>query len=400
MTEVPQTDIDLKTLEGLIKDTAVGDTMYEKKWVIENILEVGKHFQTTPYLVEDKVVELDSKIEDLLCTLWDISVERDVSMFYIEHGVLDIFVELFLNPNVRVKEISVGVMSNMVAHMEVFNKVLEKQAYLSKCLGLLEEKDSPTLSLVLRCLHSYGYNLFTLLQEQSEPQPREESVKEELKQKVNTWLIFLGSERVVHNLGVIIASCTHKEVLSNGSRLVSVIASLWDFSEERRKISQYFGENNFLLCTIEGIHESIGEDKTVKHFLVFLHTIYENNTDKDVVGELSQKIVDLVTVLLSDHVLEYSKVEDSDLEFIFNIAFILKSSLASGGFDKIGRSLPENLADLISMVEGGDLSDSDNKSSILTLLENCDQIMAAFREVQTNGGYDSSENTPRSSESR
>ena len=34
-------------------------------------------------------------------SLWDISVEEDVSAFYLEFGALDIFVELFCNPNHR-----------------------------------------------------------------------------------------------------------------------------------------------------------------------------------------------------------------------------------------------------------------------------------------------------------
>ena len=87
-------DFDLKKLEQLVKDSAVGDTMYEKKSVIEKVLEVGKHFQQTRYVKDNQLIELDPKIEDLMCTLWDISVEEDVSLFYLEHGVLDIFIEL------------------------------------------------------------------------------------------------------------------------------------------------------------------------------------------------------------------------------------------------------------------------------------------------------------------
>ena len=41
---------------------------------------------------------LDSQFHQ---SLWDISVEEDVSAFYLEFGALDIFVELFSNPNHR-----------------------------------------------------------------------------------------------------------------------------------------------------------------------------------------------------------------------------------------------------------------------------------------------------------
>ena len=125
-------------MEELAKDSAVGDTMYDKKSVIEKILEVGKHFQETPYVRDGEVVELEPRIEEMLCTLWDISVEEDVSRFYLEHGVLDIFIELFVNPNNRVKEIAAGVMANMVSHQKIFLKIIEKDIYLEKCIKLLE----------------------------------------------------------------------------------------------------------------------------------------------------------------------------------------------------------------------------------------------------------------------
>ena len=71
-------DDELQKLEKLSKDTAVGDTMYDKKSVIEKILEVGKHFQQTSYIRDEEVLELETGIEEKLCTLWDISVEEDV----------------------------------------------------------------------------------------------------------------------------------------------------------------------------------------------------------------------------------------------------------------------------------------------------------------------------------
>ena len=211
-------ELELRRLEELAKDSAVGDTMYDKRSVIEKILEVGKHFQQTSYISGGEVVELEPRIEELLCTLWDISVEEDVSMFYVQYGVLDIFVELFSNPNNRVKEIAAGVMSNMVFHREIFLKIIEKDTYLESCIKLLEEKDSPTLIVVLRCLHSFGYNIFHILN--SEQYVR---IKEDVKHFLSRFLVFLSLERVVNNLALIVASCTNKDVLLNGSKFLSIM---------------------------------------------------------------------------------------------------------------------------------------------------------------------------------
>jgi len=357
-------DFDLKKLEQLVKDSAVGDTMYEKKSVIEKVLEVGKHFQQTRYVKDNQIIELDPKIEDLMCTLWDISVEEDVSLFYLEHGVLDIFIELFANPNVRVKEISIGVMTNMVYHTKVFLSIIEKDKYLERCIKLLEEKDSPTLVIVFRCLHSYGFNLFNLLlSDATSPS------KEEIKNYLSRWLVFLSIERVVQSIGIIIASCTNKEVLLNASKFLSILGELWDESDERRKVSQFYAEEQFLGCVLEAIGESVGEDKTEKHFTVFLNIVYEKDVDKEIFGTLSEKVIDLVDRLLKGHVMEYSSIDESDLEFIFNLVYLVKASLESGGYENLPNRLCSHLRSVKQRLESSDFeSASENKAAIIGLL--------------------------------
>ena len=379
-------DFDLKKLEQLIKDSAVGDTMYEKKSVIEKVFEVGKHFQQTSYIKDGNVIELDSKIEELLCTLWDISVEEDVSMFYLEHGVLDIFIELFANPNVRVKEISVGVLTNMVFHQKVFLSLIEKDKYLERCIKLLEEKDSPTLVIVFRCLHSYGFNLFNLMNsEETSPS------KEEIKNYLSRWLVFLSIESVVQSIGIIIASCTNKQVLLNAAKFLSILSELWEESEERRKVSQYYAEEHFLGCVLEAIGESVGEDKTEKHFTVFLYIIYEHDADHEIFSALGEKVIDLVDRLLKSHVLEYSSVDESDFEFIFNLAYLVKASLESGSFDKLPSKLGPNLKAVKQRVELTDFeSSSENRTSIINLLTNA---LSSLDSLQPNADYDSEEDS-------
>ena len=44
-------------------------TILISRWVIENILAVGRHFQTTSYITEDGPRELDDTIEVLVFTI-------------------------------------------------------------------------------------------------------------------------------------------------------------------------------------------------------------------------------------------------------------------------------------------------------------------------------------------
>ena len=149
--------------------------------------------------IEEKLCRYKSKGEkqdsQCCCSLWDISVEEDVSAFYLEFGALDIFVELFSNPNHRFQifcdcspllcdtvswTVSTGwkrlqleswqtcsamrksfweswksrgnMTSSHMLCLLLFQSVqLQNLRYLEKLLRLLDVKDSPTLSLVFRC---------------------------------------------------------------------------------------------------------------------------------------------------------------------------------------------------------------------------------------------------------
>ena len=389
---------ELRKLEELAKDSAVGETMYDKKSVIEKILEVGKHFQETSYIIDGELRELDHDIEEKLCTLWDISVEEDVSHFYLEHGVLDIFIELFSNPNNRVKEIAAGIMSNMVFHPSVFLKLMDVDKYLESCSKLLEEKDSPTLVVTLRILHSYSFNLFNLLNSDE----RERKRKEDIKNVLNRFLVYLSLERIVRNIGMIVASCTNKEVLLNASKFLSIFSELWEYCEERSKVAQYFAEEPFIVCILEAITESLGEDKTEKHLAVFMNIIYENDVDKDTSAALSDKVLVITNRLLKEHVLKYNTVEESDLEFIFNLLYLIKVSLNSGGYESIPYRLSSTLASVRSRMEASDLDkDSVNMASVFRILGSLEAFLETIKnDHHANGqGQDDDDSCSTTSES-
>jgi len=361
-------------MEQIARETAVGDTMYEKRWVIENLLCVGKHFQQTSYYREEEgervVVELCSHpgIEDKLCTLWDIATEEDVSSFFLDCGALDIFVELFTNPNHRVKEIAVGVMANMVCHEKVFLAMVERNKYLEKLLRLLEVQDSPTLSLVFRCLHTYGYNLFTLLHhEPAGPRSRgqdrvDHNSRLQAQQLASTWLTFLSTEAVARGVGVIVASTTSKEVLSNSARLLSMLCSLWEGCEEREAKVQHYREETFIQCVLEGVEESLGEDRTVKHLVAFLHGVCEQDMDKDQLAGLSGRLLVAVDRLVDRHILAYSSIDCSDLELLSSVGWLARCCLDSGGFSSLPQGLEIHLKAAVDLLEEGGRVEEEEQS--------------------------------------
>ena len=134
-------------------------------------------------------------------------------------------------------------------------------------------------------------------------------------------------------------------------------------------MSQHFAEEQFLVCLLEAMKESVGEDKTEKHFAVFLNIIYENYADKDIFVNLSDRVITISNRLLREHVLQYSAVEETDLEFVFNLSYLVKVSLSCGGYV----SLPKKLSTTLKAVEGrlreADIEDSnENLVSVLKLI--------------------------------
>lgn len=399
----PGPDNDLKKLEDLAKEGAIGDTMYDKRWVIQNILTVGRHFQSTSYVEDGKVKELDEKIEETFCELWDMSVDQDVGLFYLEHGVLDIVTELFTNPNDRVKEISVGLMANMVVHPKIFRGVIEKDKYLEAVLKLLHGQDSQTLLVVFRCLHSYGFHLFNLSREVENGLEKEDTSdtkdeKEEVISWISKWLMFIAVETEVHRIGIILGSCTNSDVLLNASKFLSVMSELWETCEEQRKFIQHFAEENFIHCLVEAIKESVGQDNTVKHFLVFLSMLLGDGADREVFIATSDQILTLAQRLYTEHVLTYKSADTSDLEFAFNLTSVVKKCLEGGSFTYMA-NLYDTLEDVKEWNDNLDVGEDDeqNQRAVQSMVELSIAILESCAPKLFNSGLNSSQDSGHNS---
>ena len=91
-------------------------------------------------------------------------------------------------------------------------------------------------------------------------------------------------------------------------------------------------------CVLEAVEESLGEDRTEKHFLAFLHAVFEQVTtrsrhcmvfkplfsssrsdflihqdlDKEVFAGMSDRLISTVDSLLENHVLHYSCIDSGE----------------------------------------------------------------------------------------
>ena len=157
-------------------------------------------------------------------------------------------------------------------------------------------------------------------------------------------------------------------------------------------MAQYFAEEQFIVCVLEAITESLGEDKTEKHLAVFLNIIYENDVDKDTSAALGDKVLVITNRLLKEHVLKYNTVEESDLEFIFNLLYLVKVSLNSGGYESIPYRLSSTMTSVRSRLDASGLDkDNVNMASVFQILGSLEVFLETIKTDHPGNGHSQEE---------
>lgn len=128
-----------------IKGDAIGDTLYSERYVLSILLKLAPNQN-----------ELSEEFEKDLCTLWDMTIEKDVvKLLLIEHDVLDLFcIVIQTTENARLLEILVGIIGNMCCFPETRNVICYKNELMSTILNLIDSDDALTLIQLMRFIRS------------------------------------------------------------------------------------------------------------------------------------------------------------------------------------------------------------------------------------------------------
>lgn len=123
---------------------AIGDTLYSKRFVLQTLLNLNK--------VEAKLSE---EFEKDLCTLWDMTVEKDVVKLLLEHNVVEIFSGIIqLSEDQRLVEILLGVLGNMSALAETRDALCQQPDVMIPIIDLISCSDSMILIQLMRLFHT------------------------------------------------------------------------------------------------------------------------------------------------------------------------------------------------------------------------------------------------------
>ncbi|CAH2105010.1 unnamed protein product [Euphydryas editha] len=141
-------DQDASKDEDVVDGDVIGDTVYSERFVLKLLLKFA-NWDTLKDELQEKTFEED------LCTLWDMTAERDVVLFLQKHDVLSLL--HFAWPVVespRIVEILIGIIGNMCCQKEAAQALLKMDTFLTLLLEYTKSEDSLIIIQLLRLVNS------------------------------------------------------------------------------------------------------------------------------------------------------------------------------------------------------------------------------------------------------
>lgn len=233
---------DRETLKG---DT-IGETLYSGKWILNILLSVSK-FQEDGW---------NNDLENELCTLWDITAEKEVARFLVENDFLNI-AEFILKSveEPRLTEILVGIIGNLSCDPDILESLSTRDELVKMILDLLQSDDTPTLVQVIRVLQSTLWNI------RNEPDSR---WKRNLK----------GSAVLGEALPFILRSSTNKDLLI---ATMNFLRSTSEIPESKTKnlLEVLFEGPSLLPALTESLEEVLSQEESCVEIVDFLEDSLE-----------------------------------------------------------------------------------------------------------------------------
>lgn len=123
---------------------AIGDTLYSKRFVLKTLLNLNQQDSS-----------LTEEFEKDLCTLWDMTIEKDVVKLLLEHNVLEIFSNIVqVTEDQRLTEILIGIIGNMCTISETRDALCQQPDVMVPILDLISCSDSLILVQLMRLFHA------------------------------------------------------------------------------------------------------------------------------------------------------------------------------------------------------------------------------------------------------
>lgn len=135
----------------------IGQTIYSKHWLFSTLTRLIQMVSDQECGPSDSSTELMDDLEEDLCKVWDMAMDKDVAIFLQEFKAPDILLGVIAKShNPRLTEICVGILGNMACFHDTCVSLSQNSDLGTVLLLLLGDNDPPTLletcRLLLTCL--------------------------------------------------------------------------------------------------------------------------------------------------------------------------------------------------------------------------------------------------------
>lgn len=145
----PSLPSELNDVEDIIdkmKGDAIGSTLYSERFVLTTLIQLTQFKESLSDIEE---------FEKDLCTLWDMTIEKDVVRLLLKHSVLELFTNILQSSNDnRLNEILIGIIGNMCYLPETRNILCSNADITMVLLEFISSSDTLTLVQLMRFLQS------------------------------------------------------------------------------------------------------------------------------------------------------------------------------------------------------------------------------------------------------
>ncbi|KAG6452843.1 uncharacterized protein LOC115445204 [Manduca sexta] len=122
----------------------IGNTAYSQRFVLKQLLNLAND------TLKD---ETESKaFEENLCTLWDMTTEKDVALFLHQHNALNLIHFALPFGSTRIKEILFGIIGNMCCQKQIAADILKMDNLLRELFDSLKTDETTIIIQLLRLM--------------------------------------------------------------------------------------------------------------------------------------------------------------------------------------------------------------------------------------------------------
>ncbi|XP_011349515.1 uncharacterized protein LOC105286331 isoform X2 [Ooceraea biroi] len=281
-------DISEKELEALRGD-AVGDSLCSNKWILNTLMSLCE-------LHKDGWTQ---ELEDRLCILWDLSVDKEITSHLVSCNFLEITKNILeIHDHSRLIEIILGIIGNVCCNDDkMIDTIGDDKDLVTLILNRLTSDDTRILIQLLRILQSILYRLE--------------------KNAASKWIAYLIEFEIFGDaITFILKSSTNNELLTIAVKLLRSICEI--NVEEKNFLEQLFNVDALILALLESFMQFISieidsysttELTFIKHWLGVLNATimldsfkFEDYEDNGIVA----KVMDIIYRILRPYEHSYN----------------------------------------------------------------------------------------------